>query len=417
MKKFLKGGYEMENLWTPLFSLMVFLAVFSVGDVVSYKTKGLISGVIIAAVVYIAGYWTGIIPTTSVSSTYLPQILTAVMIPLLLVNLGTAINIDQLLAEWKTVVVAIVGLVGLGIISFTVSTWLFGREYALCASSPIAGGTIAAIITQEAAVAAGKPAFGAFAMLVVSFQMFIGMPVSSLMLKKEAERLMKNNLLVGVGPSEITSDKPVKKKINIRIFGETPAWLNTTSIICVRIAVVAVIAYLVANLTVIPGSNPTNYILNPNIAYLLFGIVAGELGFLVKDGLQKAGLYGFTMLCLYSLTPNSFTSVTPADLMDMLLPLVGTLVFGAIGIAMFSIICGKCLGYSVYMSVAVGMCALMGYPGTQIVTDDVVNALNASTEEKAAVSNVLLPKMLVGGFATVTIASVVFAGIVTPLIF
>ena len=56
----------MENLWTPLFSLTVFLIVFAVGDVVSYKTKGLISGIIIAAVVYIAGYWTGIIPTDSV---------------------------------------------------------------------------------------------------------------------------------------------------------------------------------------------------------------------------------------------------------------------------------------------------------------------------------------------------------------
>ena len=41
----------MENLWTPLFSLTVFLIVFAVGDVVSYKTKGLISGIIIAAVV------------------------------------------------------------------------------------------------------------------------------------------------------------------------------------------------------------------------------------------------------------------------------------------------------------------------------------------------------------------------------
>ena len=63
------------------------------------------------------------------------------------------------------------------------------------------------------------------------------------------------------------------------------------------------------------------------------------------------------------------------------------------------------------------MCALMGYPGTQIVTDEVVNALCASSEDKAAVSNVLLPRMLVGGFTTVSIASVIFAGIITPLIF
>ena len=141
----------MENLWTPLFSLTVFLIVFAVGDVVSYKTKGLISGIIIAAVVYIAGYWTGIIPTDSVASTGMPTMLTAFMIPLLLVNLGTSISISQLLSEWKTVAIALIGLVGLALISFTVSSMLFTREYALSASSPIAGGTIAAIITHEAA--------------------------------------------------------------------------------------------------------------------------------------------------------------------------------------------------------------------------------------------------------------------------
>ena len=404
----------MENLWTPLFSMAVFLAVFAVGDVVSYKTKGLISGVIIAAIVYIGGYWTGIIPTDSIASTGLPTMLTAIMIPLLLVNLGTAINISQLLSEWKTVVVALVGLVGLALISFTVSTWLFGREYALSASSPIAGGTIAAIITNEAAVAAGQPNFGAFAMLVCSFQMFIGMPVSSFMLRKEAERLMAKGLIAPNAVAE--ADTVSKKKFNLKIMGDGPVQYQTTPIIVLRVAIIAVIAYFISNLTIIPGSNPTNYYLNPNVAYLLFGIVFGEIGFLVKNGLQKAGMYGFTMLCLYALTPNSFTSVTPDALLDMVIPLVGTLVFGAIGIAIFSIICGKFLGYSAYMSIAIGMCALMGYPGTQIVTDDMVNALSVSSEEKTAISDILLPKMLVGGFTTVSIASVVFAGIITPLI-
>lgn len=404
----------MENLWTPLFSMAVFLAVFAVGDVVSYKTKGLISGVIIAAIVYIGGYWTGIIPTDSIASTGLPTMLTAIMIPLLLVNLGTAINISQLLSEWKTVVVALVGLVGLALISFTVSTWLFGREYALSASSPIAGGTIAAIITNEAAVAAGQPNFGAFAMLVCSFQMFIGMPVSSFMLRKEAERLMAKGLIAPNAVAE--ADTVSKKKFNLKIMGDGPVQYQTTPILVLRVAIIAVIAYFISNLTIIPGSDPTNYYLNPNVAYLLFGIVFGEIGFLVKNGLQKAGMYGFTMLCLYSLTPNSFTSVTPDALLDMVIPLVGTLVFGAIGIAIFAIICGKFLGYSPYMSIAIGMCALMGYPGTQIVTDDMVNALSVSSEEKTAISDILLPKMLVGGFTTVSIASVVFAGIITPLI-
>ena len=401
----------MGNLWTPLFSVTIFLLVFGVGDIISLKTKGLISGVVVAAIIYIGGYWTGIIPTDSVASTGLPTMLTAFMIPLLLVNLGTAINLEQLFAEWKTVTIAIIGLVGLGILSFTLSSWLFTREYALCASSPIAGGTIAAIITTEAATAAGKPQYGAFAMLVVAFQMFIGMPVASYMLKKEANSLLTKGVHTGSAQQQNT------RKFNLRFIPETPPQYQTSVILTCKVALIAVISYYIANLTVIPGSNPVNYILNPNIAYLLFGILFCEFGFLEKGSLQKANMNGFMMLGLYALTPSSFTTITPAALKEMLIPLVGTLIVGSLGIAVFSAICGKFLGYSAPLSIAIGMCALIGYPGTQIITDDVVNALSASTEEKAAINDILLPKMLVGGFATVTIASVIFAGIVTPLIF
>ena len=60
---------------------------------------------------------------------------------------------------------------------------------------------------------------------------------------------------------------------------------------------------------------------------------------------------------------------------------------------------------------------MLGYPSTQIVTDDVCKALECSDEEKEKIRNYLLPKMLVAGFTTVTIASVAFAGIVAPTIF
>ena len=101
----------------------------------------------------------------------------------------------------------------------------------------------------------------------------------------------------------------------------------------------------------------------------------------------------------------------------MILPLIGTLVIGAVGIGIFAIVMGKLLGYSPLVSIAIGMTALIGYPGTQVITDEVVAGLDASDEQKAAVSAVILPKMLVGGFTTVTIASVVFAGIISPFIF
>ena len=43
--------------------------------------------------------------------------------------------------------------------------------------------------------------------------------------------------------------------------------------------------------------------------------------------------------------------------------------------------------------------------------------LDCDEAAAARIQDYLMPKMIVGGFTTVTIASVIFAGIVTPLIF
>lgn len=402
----------MQSLWTPLFSFAVFVIVFAFGDLVAEKTKGLVSSIIIGAAVYLVGFWTKIIPASSLTDTTLPAMMSAFGIAILLVHVGTIINLEDLLKEWKTVLIALIGLVGLAAISFTLSTMLFGREYALSAASPIAGGVIAGVITNASAVAAGKPELGGFAMLVVAFQMFIGMPIASFLLKKEANKLVKSGTLDLSGDS---ADK--KKKINLRFIPPMPKSLSTSSWIIGRVAVVAAIAAILANFTAIPGSNPTNYILNPNIAYLLFGILFCEFGFLEKNALNKANAYGFVGIALMSIVPGSFASISFKAFLGMIYPLIGTLILGSIGIAIFAVIAGKLLGYSPAMSITIGLTALIGYPGTQIITNEVTNGLDASDEEKAAVSEILLPKMLVGGFTTVTIASVVFAGIIAPMIF
>ena len=124
----------MQSLWTPLFSFAVFVIVFAFGDLVAEKTKGLVSSIIIGAAVYLVGFWTKIIPASSLTDTTLPAMMSAFGIAILLVHVGTIINLEDLLKEWKTVLIALIGLVGLAAISFTLSTMLFGREYALSAA-------------------------------------------------------------------------------------------------------------------------------------------------------------------------------------------------------------------------------------------------------------------------------------------
>ena len=152
--------------------------------------------------------------------------------------------------------------------------------------------------------------------------------------------------------------------------------------------------------------------------YLLVGIVAKKINFLQKNALKDAGGYGYIMLCMYALTFNGFASVSPMDALNFILPLFGCLVLGVIGIAIMAVISGKIVGYNPFVSIAVGCTALFGYPGTEILSNEVVASMTEFTaEEKEKALAYVMPKMIVGGFTTVTIASVVFAGIIAPLIF
>ena len=71
---------------------------------------------IVGCVVYLVGYLTGIIPTDSVDSTFLPSLMSSFGISLVITNLGTMMNLEELIREWKTVVISLAGLVGVAVI-------------------------------------------------------------------------------------------------------------------------------------------------------------------------------------------------------------------------------------------------------------------------------------------------------------
>ena len=63
------------------------------------------------------------------------------------------------------------------------------------------------------------------------------------------------------------------------------------------------------------------------------------------------------------------------------------------------------------MGMSIGFSALYGFPGTYIISHEAAEAVSENEKEKEAILDHILPKMLVAGFVTVTISSVVLAGI------
>ncbi len=63
------------------------------------------------------------------------------------------------------------------------------------------------------------------------------------------------------------------------------------------------------------------------------------------------------------------------------------------------------------MSFALGVTALFGFPGTLIVPTEVANAVGQNPEEIEVLKKKLIPKMIIAGMVSVSVVSVIFAGI------
>lgn len=132
---------------------------------------------------------------------------------MIITNLGTMINLKQLINEYRTVVIAVVALVLMGIGFITIGSVLFGKEYALCAYPPVAGAAISAQMVVQAANEAGIPVLAGFAALLVSLQTFVAIPIAGVCLNKYAADVVKTGKLEKLVNS--TSDK--EEKFDFRV--------------------------------------------------------------------------------------------------------------------------------------------------------------------------------------------------------
>ena len=68
------------------------------------------------------------------------------------------------------------------------------------------------------------------------------------------------------------------------------------------------------------------------------------------------------------------------------------------------------------LAVSLGITCTFGFPTTMLISQEVATAMGETEEQRKALLNYLLPKMLVAGFVTVTITSVVLAGFVVNIL-
>lgn len=395
----------------PILATFVILLVFGIGDMVATKTKAIVSMLFLSSVIFLAGFWTGIFPTTMFDDSTL-LLVSGVLVTMLLVHMGTTIKLRDFADQWKTVIIAAAACVAISLGIYFLGGLIVSDKNYVIVGAPILSGGVVATLTMQKAVEGISVELGVFAALVMVVQGFVGYPVCSLCLKSEAKRVRRlvesGQELKGV-TAKITAADAVTKK---RLIPPLPDKYNGANIMMAKVALVGWLATIFATwFSGLIGFNVSSLIFA-----LIFGLICKELGFLEEGPMGKAGADGFMLVVVTLSIFTNLAQSTPDMVAGMLWPLVVVVVTGSVTFLVISTLVGKIFGVSWQMSCAIGSTCLFGFPGTYIVTNEVVNATAANDQEKQLMLDHMMPKMLIAGMVSVSITSILIAGYMVNLL-
>ncbi|ALC89031.1 hypothetical protein AM500_03905 [Bacillus sp. FJAT-18017] len=395
---------------SQMLALVIIVGILLLGDLVAVRTKAWVPSMFVCAVLFLLGYWT-FFPKDIVAVAGVPPVVATMMMYLLITNMGTLLSLKELKNQWKTIVIALFGIIGIIAVLMTVGSLIFGFETVVVAIPPLVGGVVSALIMSEGAKEAGLVTLSVFAIVIYVAQGFAGYPITSVVLKKEGKRLLN---LYRSGQLKTINDETAQTEVaaasetaqpELKLFKNMPEKYNTDFFKLFRLAFVAFLAYQVSVLAAPVVS------ISPFVLCLLFGVIASSAGFLERQVLQKANGFGMALMVLMLFIFDGLKQATPSMMVEILVPLVGTIILAVIGMYIFSFIAGKLLKVSKHMAFAVSLTALYGFPADYIITNEVIKSLTEDEKEREMLTSHMLPPMLVGGFITVTIVSVILAGI------
>ncbi len=401
-----------------VYAFTVIMLIWVISDYVSKKTKSFISSLLVASVIFLIGFKTNgfFVELTkdtifaSIGNTFSRELLPRssllglgqTVVGFIIIHLGTMISLEELKKQIKTFFIGASSVIGVAAFLFVIGPFLKDMNYVIAGIAALTGATVSIVIVQERALELGLLSVAAFPVLIAAFQGLVGFPLTSVLLKKEAVRLQAE-YRSGKLTAKKVAEGSVKKRFDLLPF------MSSTSGTLFAVGAVLLIAQKIS--AVLPGG-----FVHPFIIALLFGVMLREIGLFKPNVLSGIDAFGLMMLGLLIIVFGPLASISPNALFALIWPIFVTFSVGLVGNIAFSVLAGKLVGYSAAMSVAVGLTSLYGFPGTMILSQEAARSVGETEEEKAVIEGEILPKMIIAGFSTVTITSVIITGIIVSFL-
>lgn len=386
------------------FYLFICLLIFGIGDFLGTLTKAKLSSVFVSLIIFLVGFMSGILPADMIELAGLTQ-LGKWASGFIIFHMGTMINLRELLDEWRTVLLAILSMIVAAISIFLVAP-IIGNEAAIVSIPVVNGGIIATGIMTEAATEKGFVLAAALGTIVYAVQKFFGTPVASLYGLKEAELIIKD-LRENKGTKAVDKTD-VNHSNNTKVPFYTKYDKYFGNFVC--LAITAFFAWISFELG---DKTPINL----SIWALLFGAAVSYLGLVPSRILDRAKTSGLLNMAVFASIIPSLATIKLGDLATLGLQTV--VIFAALFIGLYIFIAiiptWKIIG-SKNIALGISVAQLLGFPATYLISNEIASAIATNEEERQAVLDVVMPKYVVAGLATVTSLSIIMAGIFESLL-
>ncbi len=383
-------------------SFMIVLIVFALGDIVGKITKGKLSGMMVVMLLFLVGFLTKLIPADIIDQGGLTA-LSKLAIAMVLFNMGTTLNVKQLIEEWRTVLMAALCMLASCLVMLLVSP-IIGFDTMLVGMPVINGAAMATSLMASAAAEKGLETAAALCAVIYSVQKFVGAPIASAMGIRYGKKLLK---AYRENPAQFKKQETGNGASAKVSFADKHKEWYSANVMMALVAAGSWVAHILGDLT------PINY----SIWALLLGVVCAASGLVPTKPLQKSNSYGLMMVAVFGSIIPSLAKVSLSDLGTMAFQTIVLFAAALIGVALVGWVLPtwKLVGDK-DLAVGIGVEQFLGFPSNVVICREVGDAVGETLEEKAFIEDTLNVPYVVGGITVITVLSTMLAGFVINML-
>ena len=383
-------------------SFMIVLIVFALGDIVGKITKGKLSGMMVVMLLFLVGFLTKLIPADIIDQGGLTA-LSKLAIAIVLFNMGTTLNVKQLIEEWRTVLMAALCMLASCLVMLLVSP-IIGFDTVLVGMPVINGAAMATSLMASAAAEKGLATAAALCAVIYSVQKFVGAPIASAMGIRYGKKLLK---AYRENPAQFKKQETGNGASAKVSFADKHKEWYSANVMMALVAAGSWVAHILGDLT------PINY----SIWALLLGVVCAASGLVPTKPLQKSNSYGLMMVAVFGSIIPSLAKVSLSDLGTMAFQTIVLFTAALIGVALVGWVLPtwKLVGDK-DLAVGIGVEQFLGFPSNVVICREVGDAVGETPEEKAFIEDTLNVPYVVGGITVITVLSTMLAGFVINML-